>query len=176
VGVLCALDQTNGEVSEDTVAALTAFSEVAGNILGRVQVYSKAEKRSSQVVASLQQSIDATERIRGQGKKRVLRFGALVIDPARETVRAQESQARLTRTEFDLLYTLAENSGSLINQETLLREVWGKDFVPQGKVVDVTIHRLRRKLANIPDGKELISTVRGQGYLFRPPKRYVTSP
>ena len=70
---------------------------------------------------------------------------------------------------------LAEKPGTVVNQETLTREVWGEDYVPQGKVVDVTIHRLRRKLATIPDGRKLIQTVRGQGYSFVPPDRFVTS-
>ncbi len=166
------MDTVSGELSEETLATMKSFADVAGSVLGRVHLYGRAEKRSRQVAANLQQSIDSAGRLREQGRKRILRFGTLVIDPAREMVRTSSAQVRLTRTEFDLLYMLAENSGSLIKQEAILREVWGKDFVPQGKVVDVTMHRLRRKLAAIPEGAKVISTVRGQGYSFNPPRSY----
>jgi DNA-binding response OmpR family regulator len=42
----------------------------------------------------------------------------------------------------------------------------GPDYVPQGKPVDVAIHRLRRKLDAVPNGSKLIQTVRGRGYTF----------
>ena len=102
-----------------------------------------------------------------------MRFGPMLIEPPRESVRWQDTSLKLTKTEFDLLYLLAEKAGTVLNQETLIREVWGQDFVPQGKVVDVTIHRLRRKLATLPEGRNLIKTVRGQGYTFVPPERFV---
>ena len=43
------------------------------------------------------------------------------------------------------------------------------------KVVDVTVHRLRRKLGAIPQGRTLIRTVRGQGYTFVAPERFVAA-
>ena len=98
-----------------------------------------------------------------------------MIEPSRESVRWQDTVLRLSKTEFDLMYVLAEQAGNPVSQETLVREVWGQDYVPQSKVVDVTVHRLRRKLSSLPEGRRLIRTVRGQGYSFVPPDRFVSA-
>ena len=174
VGVVCfAGTNSNPDFSEETMEAIEAFSEVAGRLLGGIHLYSQAEKRSRKVAAELQQSIESAGRFRELTQRRTMRFGPLLIEPSRESVRWQDTSLRLTKTEFDLLYALADKSGSVVNQETLIREAWGPDFVPQGKVVDVTIYRLRRKLASLPQGNKLIQTVRGQGYSFVPPERFV---
>ena len=137
IGVVCFVSTDGaGEFSEETEGLADDFSEVSARILGNTQFYSQAERRS-------------------------MRFGSLVIEPTRETVRWQDTSLCLSKTEYDVLYVLAEKQGSAVSQETLIREVWGRDYVPQGKVVDVTIHRLRRKLAALPEGRKLIRTVRG---------------
>ena len=148
---------------------------MAGRILGRTQLYTQAERRSRRVASELQQNIEMAGRFRELGERRSMRFGPLIIEPGRESVRWLDASLRLTKTEFDLLYVLAEKPGTVVNQQTLTREVWGQDYVPQGKVVDVTIHRLRRKLASLPEGRKLINTVRGQGYTFVPPDRFVSA-
>jgi len=176
IGVICFIATGDTpDFSGDTVEAVEAFSEIAGRFLASAQLYSQAERRSRRVAAELQQSIETAGRFRDLTQRKGMRFGALVIEPTRESVRWQDTSLRLTKTEFDLLYVLAEKSGSVVNQETLTREVWGEDFIPQGKVVDVTIHRLRRKLSTLPEGRKLIRTVRGQGYSFVPPERFVSS-
>ena len=125
------------------------------------------------MVGELQQSIEMAGRFRESTQRKSMRFGPLMFEPSRESVRWQDTSLRLSKTEFDLLYVLAEKSGNVVNQETLTREVWGQDYVPQGKVVDVTIHRLRRKLAAFSQGRKLVQTVRGQGYAFVPPERFI---
>lgn len=174
IGVICFVSKTETkEFSEENLEALGAFSEIAGRFLASTRLYSEAERRSRRVATEIQQSIETAGRFRELAQRRSLRFGPLFIDPSRESVRWQDTNLRLTKTEFDLLYLLAEKSGSVVNQQTLTREIWGPDYVPQGKVVDVTVHRLRRKLASLPDGRKLIRTVRGQGYSFVPPDRFV---
>ena len=174
IGVVCfiAAGSATG-FDEATVHAIEGYSEMAGRFLASTRVYAQAERRSRRVAAELQQNIESAGRFRELTQRKSMRYGPLLIEPARESVRWQDTSLRLTKTEFDLLYLLAEKAGSVLNQQTLIREVWGQDFVPQGKVVDVTIHRLRRKLATLPEGKNLIKTVRGQGYTFVPPERFV---
>ena len=174
VGVMCfvATDAT-ATISDETVESAGEFSEVAGRMIANAQIYSQAERRSRKVAADLQQSIEMAGRFRELTQRKSLRFGPLVLEPVRESVRWHDISLRLTKTEYDLLHVLAENAGNAVSQETLIREVWGEDYIPQGKVVDVTVHRLRRKLEALPSGKKLIRTVRGQGYSFVPPDRFV---
>ena len=170
IGLACFIAGRDTPALEDVaLEALGAFSEMAGRYLAGSLLHSQAQRRSSQVAAQLQQDIESAGRFRELSQRRTMRFGPLSILPSRESVRWEDTSVRLTRTEFDLLYVLADKVGSVVNQGTLTREVWGPDYVPQGKVVDVTIHRLRRKLAALPSGTKLIRTVRGQGYSFTPP-------
>ena len=80
------------------------------------------------------------------------------------TLNGQE--VKLTPTEFEMLYQLAESAGTPLNQETLLRRVWAQNYVAQGNVVDVCIHRLRRKIEDDPTAPKRILTVRGAGYML----------
>jgi two-component system, OmpR family, response regulator len=92
-----------------------------------------------------------------------LRVGDLVLSSADHTVRRGERNVDLTAKEFTLLSYLMRNAGKVVTRARLLNNVWGYNFEPGTKVVDVYIRYLRKK---IDDGEEhaLIHTVRGFGY------------
>ena len=73
----------------------------------------------------------------------------------------------LSRTEFELLLTLARHPGIAFSRERLLERVWGPEFVGTERVVDVNIQMLRRKLGDDLEAPTFIETVRGHGYRFR---------
>jgi len=66
--------------------------------------------------------------------------------------------------EYDLLYFLAQHRGQVVSRTTLLDQVWGTDEFIDDRTVDVHVHRLRHKLAEIDPGADLIQTERGVGY------------
>ena len=92
---------------------------------------------------------------------KVLRIGALMLDPARHEVTVNGVAIALTSTEYKLLQTLAERRGRLQSRDTLLQDVWGYHYVGDTRTVDTHITRLRTKLGCAGD---LIQTVRGFGY------------
>lgn len=94
-------------------------------------------------------------------KGRLIRIGGLLIDTNRHYVTADDEEVVLTTTEFKLLLTLAERQGFLQSRDTLLKDVWGYNYVGDTRTVDTHIKRLRTKLKNVAD---LIHTVRGFGY------------
>jgi DNA-binding response OmpR family regulator len=96
----------------------------------------------------------------------VITAGPLRIDLASGTVTCEGTPIPLTRREYTLLETLARNRGRILDRDQLLEKVWGYDADPQGNVVELYIHYLRRKLAAAcPDAPPIITTVRGAGYL-----------
>jgi two-component system response regulator TrcR len=98
----------------------------------------------------------------------VLKVGDLRLDGAsREVTRAGES-IPLTVTEFELLRYLMRNPRRAIDRAEILDRVWNYDFGGRSSVVDLYVSYLRRK---IDTGREpMIHTVRGVGYLLRPPQ------
>jgi two-component system OmpR family response regulator len=70
--------------------------------------------------------------------------------------------------EFALLEYLVRNAGRVVSRTEVLSHIWDFDFDPQTNVVEVLVHRVRRK---VDQGFEpaLIKTVRGMGYVLRVP-------
>jgi len=96
---------------------------------------------------------------------RSLELGDLRIDLARKSAWRGERAIALTAKEFALLQYLMENAGTVVSRAQLLSNVWGLNFDPGTKVVDVYVRYLRRK---VDEGEpvQLIRTVRGFGYLL----------
>jgi DNA-binding response OmpR family regulator len=66
--------------------------------------------------------------------------------------------------EYDLLCFLAQHRGQVLSRDTLLEQVWGTAEYIDDRTVDVHVHRLRQKLAEIDPAAEPIQTERGIGY------------
>jgi len=92
---------------------------------------------------------------------RPIHRGALTIDPASREARLADRILDLRTQEFDLLYTLAEQSGRVFSREQLLHQAWGFDFYGQTRTVDVHIAHLRKKMEG---GPVKIETITGVGY------------
>jgi DNA-binding response OmpR family regulator len=75
-----------------------------------------------------------------------------------------DGEAReLTPKEFELLLHFLRHPGQVFGRETLLREIWGYDFLGDSRTVDVHIQRLRARIERDSAAPRLIRTVRGFG-------------
>ena len=72
----------------------------------------------------------------------------------------------LSKTEFDLLELLMEDTGIVLEQSTIYERIWHYDFGPDSKNLAVYIGYLRRK-TEAEGEPRLIHTVRGMGYVLR---------
>jgi two-component system response regulator MprA len=90
----------------------------------------------------------------------------LVMNSASRTVRRGDRELSLTRTEYLLLELLMENAGCVLSRAQIFDRVWGYDFGPRSKALDVYIGYLRRKTEAAGEPR-LIHTVRGFGYVLR---------
>ncbi|GHF58033.1 DNA-binding response OmpR family regulator [Deinococcus metalli] len=93
--------------------------------------------------------------------------GELSLNLPGRTVTLRGQPVTLSRTEFDLLATLAQYPGLIWARERLMERVWGPNYPGVTRVVDVHIASVRRKLGDDPDAPTFIETVRGLGYRFR---------
>lgn len=94
----------------------------------------------------------------------VITLGPLHIDPGGRTVSREGDEIPLTRTEFDLLVTLARHPGRVFTRDMLLDAVWGYDYLGDSRLVDVAVGRLRAKVETDSAHPTLLITVRGVGY------------
>jgi two-component system alkaline phosphatase synthesis response regulator PhoP len=99
-------------------------------------------------------------------KKAQMDFGRLVIDEERFDVYVDGIKQEFTLKEFELLRFMARRPGKVFSREQLLESVWGYDYAGDSRTVDVHIRHIRQKLEHLPDGPQLIETVRGVGYRF----------
>jgi two-component system, OmpR family, response regulator len=93
----------------------------------------------------------------------LLRHGHLSVDVGRRTTTLSDHDIALTRTEFDLLATLARSPLRVWTRHELVESVWGSSWRGDDHLVDVHVNNIRRKLATASSG-ELIATVRGVGF------------
>jgi two-component system OmpR family response regulator len=94
----------------------------------------------------------------------VVRLGGLEVDIEGRIALLDGLELELTRTEFDLLATLLSAPRRVWARDTLLRTVWGSDWISDGHLVEVHMGNLRRKLGDDPRSGRYIRTVRGVGY------------
>ncbi len=97
-------------------------------------------------------------------KHRVTRFGQILVEPARRTVRRSGEPVELAPKEFDLLMSLIRADGVVVSRMDLLRSVWGYSPSVVSRTVDTHIAELRRKLEADPSRPRHILTVRKTGY------------
>ena len=63
--------------------------------------------------------------LRRQPDKDVLDINGIIIDKDAFKVTVNGHQLELTKTEYDLLYVLAENRNHVMQREQILNHVWG---------------------------------------------------
>ncbi|MBS5518207.1 MAG: response regulator transcription factor [Clostridiales bacterium] len=92
-----------------------------------------------------------------------LSAAGITLDLTTYHAMAGGERLQLTLKEFELLRTLIQNKGRILNRDQLLNKVWGYEYFGETRTVDVHIRHLRQKLGALG---QHIETVRGLGYMF----------
>ncbi|MDW5593207.1 response regulator transcription factor [Conexibacter stalactiti] len=97
-----------------------------------------------------------------------LRAGALEVQPAGYTARADGRVIPLTPREFELLTALMRRPDEVLSRELLYRLCWGQEMSPSDRAVDVYVRKLRAKLDRALPEWMFIHTHYRLGYRFSP--------
>lgn len=98
--------------------------------------------------------------------KDIIEFEDFNLDLSKRLVITQDkNHIPLSDKEFDLLKFLVQKKGEIVSKETLCKNVWNLNFVPQTNICEATIKNLRKKLEEAT-GKRYIKTIYGEGYLL----------
>jgi two-component system, OmpR family, response regulator len=104
----------------------------------------------------------------GQRESSVLEVADIRMDLRTRRVQRNGREVKLTAREFEVLAYLMRHPDQVLSREQILNAVWGFDFDPGTKVLEVYIGYLRRKLGDT-DETDPIETVRNVGYRLRVP-------
>ena len=94
----------------------------------------------------------------------ILRVRDLTVNNHTKEAFLHGEPLNLTVSEFQILFTLISEPGSVFSREDLLRITAERDFNKYDRSIDVHISSLRRKLREDTGSPQYIRTLRGVGY------------
>lgn len=122
-------------------------------------------------LAELEARVKALLR-RSQGSDAVtIVCGALSFDTVSRMFSYGGAALALTPREHAVLEALILRAGRAVSKEKLFDEVFSLDDDANLDAIEIYIHRLRKKLERLEEGRVAITTLRGLGYLLEAPER-----
>jgi two-component system response regulator RegX3 len=158
--------------SQVPIIMLTARGEEADRVVGLelgADDYVVKPFSGREVVARIRAVLRRTAAPEAAADSRPLEVGDVRLDPARREVTLRGEALELSRKEFELLYLLLRNAGSVVTRERLIDEVWDPNWFGSTKTLDVHVSGIRRKLGDDPGKPRYLHTVRGVGFRFSSP-------
>jgi DNA-binding response OmpR family regulator len=99
-----------------------------------------------------------------------VQWGGVRFDGLNLRAACRENVQELTRREMDIVAFLYQNHHRIVSKKELLLQVWHyADAEIETRTVDIHMLKLRKKIAALNPGTELIETVRGEGYRLAGP-------
>ncbi len=130
-----------------------------GELLARLRAALRRHRRQSGAATGEAAPVD--------DERMPIRLGQVTLDPLRRSAESGGQTVGLNETEFKLLSLLARERGTIVARQTLLEALYGKAPPKESRIVDVYISNIRKKLAVLPGGEDLIATYRGRGWMVR---------
>lgn len=92
----------------------------------------------------------------------------LTVYPRELRVERAGRSIDISPREAGILELLHQHAGAVVDRDTILNRCWGLDYFPESRTLDQHIAKLRKRIERDPAAPEIIDTVRGAGYRFRP--------
>lgn len=150
---------------ETPVIVLTALSDVSNRIRGLDQGADDYLTKPF-AIGELIARVNALVRRAYKISRPSIKIGDLELDlKSRKVLRAGQ-EIHLTNKEFSLLEYLMLNKNKIVTRTMITEHVWDIHFDTGSNVIDVIINYLRKKIES-GNGKKLIHTIRGMGYMIK---------
>jgi two-component system, OmpR family, response regulator CpxR len=102
----------------------------------------------------------------GQSQQLTFEAGGVKLNLQTRQIWNENVPIQLTAIEFDILELLIRAAGRIVSRDELTAVLYQRRATPFERSIDVHISHLRKKLKN--QGRPLILTIRGVGYLLSP--------
>ena len=93
-------------------------------------------------------------------------IGDLILDISEKSVTRAGKQIELTGKEYEVLEYLMQSKNRILSRDQIKEHVWDFDYEGDSNIIDVLIKNIRKKI-DIEDGKQIIYTKRGLGYVIK---------
>lgn len=93
-------------------------------------------------------------------------IGDLILDTSEKSVTRAGKQIELTGKEYKVLEYLMQSKNRILSRDQIKEHVWDFDYEGDSNIIDVLIKNIRKKI-DIEDGKQIIYTKRGLGYVIK---------
>lgn len=104
--------------------------------------------------------------------KRLYEFGPYLLDTAEYVLLREEKPVSLTPKAFETLLVLVQQSGHVVEKESIINAVW-PDTVVEENILAVNVSLLRKRLGPRENGEQYIENVPRRGYRFTAPVKEV---
>jgi DNA-binding response OmpR family regulator len=156
---------------EVPIIMLTARTEESDKLVGLelgADDYLTKPFSPKELVARIRAVLRRAEGVRSPSD--VIRVGSEVeLDVRRMEARFGGRRVELTKTEFQLLATMARQPGRVFTRAQLLDAVRGVAFESYERAIDAHIKNVRKKIEPDPRAPRFVLTVFGVGYRFAEP-------
>jgi two-component system OmpR family response regulator len=123
----------------------------------------------ARIRAVLRRSEDGGRGLVDPGEAQCLSFAGWTLDLGQRRLTAADGRdVELSAGEFDLLAAFARRPRRVLSRDQLLDLAKGRAAQAFDRSIDVQVGRLRKKIEADPAQPQLVTTVRGGGYMFTP--------
>ncbi len=119
------------------------------------------------LMAHLDATMRRVERNRKHGRLAAFEdFGPYQVNRINRNVRYRGNTVRLSGTEFELFWLLANRFGEIVDRRALIAALELNDAEVLGRAIDQRIFRLRHRLVAAGAPKDAIKSLRGKGFVL----------
>jgi len=155
--------------SEIPIIMLTARGDTSDRVVGLrlgADDYIPKPFESAEIEARMEAVLRRSSNTGKPPKEKQIEFGLVKVDLQRRSVLVDGEESDLTANEFRLLEFLLENRNTVVTRGQITEALYGDEFDPFQRSVDILVSRLRKKINDDPKKPKFIKTLHGQGYML----------
>ena len=113
------------------------------------------------LLARIQNILNRT--YQNEQKESKIEYKGIILDILKSTIKYQDKEIELTKTEVKTLYYLLKNKDIIVPRADIINYLWDNEVYADDNSLSVIITRLREKFKEL-GAENFIETKRGQGY------------
>ena len=113
------------------------------------------------LLARIQNILNRT--YQNEQKESKIEYKGIILDILKSTIKYQNKEIELTKTEVKTLYYLLKNKDIIVPRADIINYLWDNEVYADDNILSVIITRIKEKLKELVI-ENFIETKRGQGY------------